>query len=393
MKIAYFDAFAGASGDMILGALVDAGLDPEELREGLQGLDLKGYSLKASRKSKRGIAGTDILISVEKDQPHRHLKDILTLIDSSGLEMETKEQSREIFLRLGKAEARIHNKPLEEVHFHEVGAVDSIVDIVGAVIGLRKLSIEKVTASPLRMGSGTLECAHGTLPVPPPATVELLRGIPVKPAGVEGELVTPTGAAILSTLCETFGALPPMTLQATGYGLGKKDLPIPNLLRVIIGESTAGTDEDRIQLLETNIDDMNPQFYEYLIERLFREGARDVYLTSIIMKKNRPGVMVSVLADPDRIPVLTDILFQETTTLGARLSEIRKRYLLPREVRSIRTPWGEARIKIRSTRAGQILVAPEYEDCKKLARKENRPIREIWEAVKKAGESEIAKEG
>jgi uncharacterized protein (TIGR00299 family) protein len=267
--------------------------------------------------------------------------------------------------------------------------VDSIVDIVGAAIGLDIFGIDKVRASRIHVGTGTLECAHGTLPVPPPATLELLKDIPLYSTGIESELVTPTGAAILSALSESFNALPAMEIQNVGYGLGSRDLDIPNLIRVVIGDEKKSAGHDAVQLIETNIDDMNPQFYEHIMESLFAGGAKDVFLTPIIMKKNRPGVVLSVLACPDRIEELTDIIFRETTTLGVRISEIKKRTVLEREIKTVKTPWGEARVKIRSLDEHQHTAAPEYDDCKRLAQENNIPIREVFDFVKAEAEKKM----
>ena len=328
MKIIYFDCFAGAGGDMILGALIDAGLSVEDLKEELSQLSLSGYEIRAEKSIKKGISGTKFHVNVSHDHHHRSLNDILKIIDGSSLSDDVKGQSKKIFTRLAEAEGKIHNKPVEEIHFHEVGAVDSIIDIVGTVIGLDRLDIREVRVSRIHVGTGFLECAHGTLPVPPPATLELLKNIPVYSTGIESELVTPTGAAILSTLSSCFGEIPSMCIEKTGYGLGSRDLTIPNVLRILVGETDDNYDVDTVQLIETNIDDMNPQFYEYIIESLFAHGAKDVFLTPIIMKKNRPGVVLSVLASPEKIDELIDIIFQETTTLGVRISEVKKRKIL-----------------------------------------------------------------
>jgi len=388
MKIAYFDCFAGASGDMILGAIIDAGLDIENLKEELSKLNLKGYSVHAEKTTKKGISGTKFHVISSHDHHHRGLKDILEIIDGSTLKESIKDRSRRIFQRLAEAEAKIHNKTVNEIHFHEVGAVDAIIDVVGAAIGLECLGIQCVHTSRIHVGTGSLQCAHGTLPVPPPATLELLKDVPVYSTGIENELVTPTGAAILTTFSKNFGALPSMQIDKTGYGLGGRDLHIPNLIRVVIGEQALGTDEDTIHLIETNIDDMNPQFYEHIMESLFSRGARDVFLTPIIMKKNRPGVVLSVLASPDQITELIDVVFQETTTLGVRISEVKKRKILKRDILTVTTPWGDARVKIRTVSDTQKTVAPEYDDCKRLARENNIPIHEVYDKVRKIVEAE-----
>jgi uncharacterized protein (TIGR00299 family) protein len=396
MKIAYFDCFAGASGDMIVGALIDAGVDFAILKEELKKLHLHGYRLRVSKTTKSGLAAVkfDVELLEEHDHgrgrgrrhPHRNLKDIIQIIEASGLSESVKDKSKAIFLRLAEAEAEVHACPVDEIHFHEVGAVDAIVDIVGSVIGLDALGVGEIRASKLHLGSGFVDCAHGRLPVPPPAVVELLKGIPVYSMDVKGELVTPTGAAILSTLAAGFGPFPDMRIEKTGYGAGFKDLSIPNVLRIVIGESGPAPEQDRIQMIETNIDDMNPQFYEYIMEKLFSEGARDVFLTPIIMKKSRPGLVLSVLATEDRIEALTEILLRETTTLGVRISDFRKRMILGREIVPLKTPWGEVRVKIRSLSESERTVAPEYEDCKRIARERGLPIQAVFDAVRREAE-------
>ncbi len=392
MKIAFFDCFAGASGDMILGALLDAGLKMKLLEKELAKLKLTGYKLQSGKKTKKSISGTKFDVKVTGKHNHRSLKDITRIIDNSSLGESVKDKSRVIFTRLAEAEARIHNKTIDEIHFHEVGAVDSIIDIVGTVIGMELLDIDAIYVSRIRVGTGSLECSHGILPVPPPATLELLKDAPIESTAIEAELVTPTGAAILSTLAEEFGAMPSMTVRKTGYGLGGRDLDIPNVLRIIIGEKDRTDPEagDTVQLIETNIDDMNPQFYEHIMESLFADGAKDVFLTPIIMKKNRPGVVLSILAAPDRVSTLCDVVFQETTTLGVRISEIKKRKILERDIRTVQTPWGEARVKVRKVNADQITFAPEYDDCKHLAQENNLPIQKVYDTVKKEAEKRIS---
>jgi len=391
MKIAYFDCFAGASGDMILGSLIDAGLDLSYLEKELGKLKLSGWKISTEKSDKKGISGTKFCVAVSRDPHHRNLNDILRIIDGSTLSPEIKEKSTRIFQRLAEAEAKIHNKKTEEIHFHEVGAVDSIIDIVGAVIGLEKLGIANIYASRIHVGTGFLECAHGTLPVPPPATLELLKDVPIYSTGIENELVTPTGAAILTTLSNHFGAIPSMRIKKIGYGLGNRELSIPNLIRLIVGQPIEKSDEDTVQLIETNIDDMNPQFYEHIMEVLFSQGAKDVFLTPIIMKKNRPGVILSVLASPDRVDDLARTVFQETTTLGVRISEVKKRKILKREILTVATPWGKARVKIRTTDSLQRTLAPEYDDCKRFAQENKISLQTVYDEVKKAAENQLRK--
>jgi uncharacterized protein (TIGR00299 family) protein len=391
MKIAYFDCFSGASGDMILGALIDAGFQIEELRNELKKLNLSGYEIQATQKTKNGIAGTKFDVDIPHTHHHRSLKDIFEIIDDSTLDPEIKEKSKAIFSRLGEAEAKIHDKPVDEIHFHEVGAVDAIVDIVGAVIGFHHLGIESIYVSRFHVGTGMVECAHGTLPVPAPATVELLQGVPIYSTGIEGELVTPTGAAILSTLSSHFGAMPEMVIEKLGYGLGARELPIPNALRLCIGKFEGTFSEDRVQLIETNIDDMNPQFYDHIIQMLYAEGAKEVFLTPVYMKKNRPGTLLSVIASIDKIDSLIEILFQETTTLGVRISDVKKRKVLKRELITVNTPWGDARVKVRIISEDKEIISPEYDDCKRLAQKNRIPIQKIYESIKQIAAEQLSR--
>jgi uncharacterized protein (TIGR00299 family) protein len=383
MKIAYFDCFSGASGDMILGSLIDAGLEIDVLKNELKKLDLSGYEIKTTKKTKKGLYGTKFDVIIPKKHHHRGLKDIVQIIDESKLDLEIKKKSKAIFTRLAEVEAKIHNMPVQDVHFHEVGAVDAIVDIVGAVTGFYLLGIKEITVSKLHVGSGTVECAHGTLPVPAPATAELLKGLPVYATGIEGELITPTGAAIFSTLSNRFGELPEMAIEKIGYGLGSKELSIPNVLRVCIGESKNAFKEDFVQLIETNIDDMNPQFYDHVMQLLYGEGAKEVFLTPVYMKKNRPGTLLSVIASIDKIDPLIDIIFQETTTLGVRISNMKKRKILKRELLTVASPWGNVKVKVRTISEDKKVISPEYDDCQKLAKKHNIPIQKVYEEIKK----------
>ncbi len=392
MKIAYFDCFAGASGDMILGALLDAGLDLDHLKRELAKLKLTGYTVQSKKTAKGGISATKFNVRVSRDHHHRNLEDIVRIIDNSRLDTPVKDLSKKIFTRLARAEAKVHRVSVDKIHFHEVGAVDAIVDIVGAVIGFRALGIEKIDASRLHLGSGTIECAHGILPVPPPAVSELVRGVPVYSTDVEGELLTPTGAAILTTVSGRFGPIPPMRIEMTGYGAGSKTLSIPNVLRVLIGESDSGKNEDSVQLIETNIDDMNPQFYEHVMELLFAAGAKDVFLTPVIMKKNRPGIVLSVIALPDTVDDLTKLLFRESTTIGVRISEIKKRMVLKREIVTVQTRWGKVRVKVRSLDDSKQNVIPEYDDAKRIAAAFRLPIGEVVESIRKEAEKQLNSE-
>ena len=386
MIVAYFDCFAGASGDMILGALVDAGLDIEDLRRILSGLPLAGFDIRTSKIRKGGIGATKVDVIAPPSTQHRNLRDVLDIIEASSLDGAVKTKSGRIFTRLAEAEARIHGTSPNEIHFHEIGAVDAIVDIVGAVAGLAALGIEHVHASKIPSGTGRIECSHGTLPNPAPATLELLKGIPTYSTGIPHELVTPTGAAILTTLAVRFGDFPALRIERIGYGAGTRDLPIPNVLRLVVGRSEEDPDSDGVRILETHIDDMNPQWYEYVMERLFEAGAKDVTLTPMIMKKNRPGILVRVVAEPGQVDSLTDVLFQETTTLGVRISEIQMRRLLVRKVIEVDTPWGKAHVKT-ALRDGKPSFTPEYDDCRRLARLSGLSLAEISDWIKKEAQS------
>jgi len=386
MRIAYFDCFAGISGDMTIGALIGAGVDPQALEQELARLGLEGYALRFGQKVVHGITAVDFDVLVEPRKHHEHHRSyagIARMIEQSGLSEKVKARSLAIFRRLGEAEAKVHNTTLDQIHFHELGAVDSIIDIVGAAIGLEMLGVEEVYVSRLPAGHGFVKAAHGVLPIPAPATVELSKGLPIYPVDVGGELVTPTGAAIVSTLGASFGQMPEMRIESVGYGAGKKEFPFPNLLRVYIGTVEKRPQTHTITSLETNIDDMNPQFYDYLMERLFEKGAMDVFLTPIQMKKNRPATMLTVLCPPEREAEILPILFSETTTLGVRVSHM-ERYCLNREWHEVKTPYGTVRVKVASLQGSVQTAEPEYEDCKRLAREKQVPIKQVYQAATQA---------
>ncbi|MGI6435872.1 MAG: nickel pincer cofactor biosynthesis protein LarC [Syntrophomonadaceae bacterium] len=443
-KVLYFDCFAGISGDMTLGALLDLGVDKDYLSAELARLNLGEFNLKISRKTRQGIAGTDVQVSWpgaalqqhpkplhfhthlhthkhghkhdgheyahehehEHDHEHNHehsyennhehtptpaipdahhhshhhvqrnLEAIEALIKASSLSDRVQAVSIGIFSRLAQAEAQVHGKSMAEVHFHEVGAVDSIVDIVGTAICLDYLGIEKVIASPLHLGCGFLQCAHGTLPVESPATMTLLSGVPVYSSGLKHELVTPTGAAIITTLAEAFIPMPEMVINAVGYGVGDREIEIPNLLRVILAEENSTA----LLMLESNIDDMNPEYYSHLFPLLLEQGALDVYLTPIIMKKNRPGVILSVLCPASLANRLEETIFLETTTLGIRRVPV-NRNSLPREVRQVNTSLGPAAVKVVWRNGAIFRIAPEFEDCQRIAREKHLPLQEVYRQV------------
>ena len=387
MKLAYFDCFSGISGDMTLGALVDAGCDVGHLRAELAHLPVPGWEISAEKVWKNGMAATYVRVKTEDQQKHRSLSTILQILQNSQLAPVVRDRASAIFQKLGEAEARVHDVPLEKIHFHEVGAVDAIVDIAGACIGFQALGIERFACSPLNVGGGTAKMAHGVLPVPAPATANLLQGKPTYSSGVQRELVTPTGAAIVATLCDSFGPQPPMTVGAIGYGAGATDLEgQPNVVRIMIGETAEkaipGYDEE-IAVIEANLDDMNPQIYGYFLEKALSAGALDVYTTPVQMKKNRPGTLLTVLCKPQDTNGLTSLIFAETTTFGARTYRAQRR-TLPREHVSVSTSFGDVRIKLSRVNGRILHVAPEYDDCRKLAVEKNVPLqRVISEALRR----------
>jgi len=426
MKLAYFDCFSGISGDMTLGALVDAGCPVERLREGLSGLGVAGWELTAEMVWKNGMAATWVRVKTEDQAKHRSLSAILEILDKAKLATGVRERAAAIFRKLGEAEASVHDVPIEKIHFHEVGAVDAIVDIVGACVGFAELGIEKFACSALNVGGGTAKMAHGVLPVPAPATAKLLVGKPTYSNGVQKELVTPTGAAIVATLCEAFGPQPAMSVGAIGYGAGTADLEgQPNVLRLMVGEEVAlqkraqtevyatevqpnfgeevgveknaqagrpfeaqdkpvplGWDEE-IAVIEANLDDMNPQIYGYFLEKALAAGALDVYTTAVQMKKNRPGVLLTVLCKVEDTQKLMAMIFAETTTFGARTYRAARR-VLPREWVKVATSYGEVRVKVSRVNGSVLHVAPEFEDCKRVAEEKGVPLQNvIAEAMRK----------
>jgi uncharacterized protein (TIGR00299 family) protein len=371
MKTLYFDCFAGASGDMILGALVGVGVEPQALLENLSLLGVEGYEIKFETVDRSGISATHALVHTAHEHAHRHLSDILKIIYQSKLSEGVKDRAARIFSRLAEAESRVHNMPVERIHFHEVGALDAIIDVVGACIGFELLGIERFASSALHVGSGMVEMAHGRFPIPPPAVAELLKDIPIYASDIKGELVTPTGAAIISTVCSKFGALPKMKIEVTGYGAGTREYEkFPNVLRLMLGEDEATTkreaETERLSMLETNIDDMSPQLFGHLMDKAFELGALDCYFTPAQMKKNRPGVLVSILCRRDVSDALTELLFSETTTLGVRSYEVERR-ALEREIVRVATPYGEIDVKLAIINGRVVNRMPEYEQCRAAA--------------------------
>lgn len=388
MKIAYFDCFSGVSGDMTLGALLACGADEAEFRERLGALEVPGYALEIQRVTREGITATDVDVRLlDVDQGHgRHLSDIADILEASSLPPRVRQNALAVFTRLADAEAKIHGTSRDLIHFHEVGAVDAIVDIVGACLLLNMLGVARVVTSSIPCGYGTIMCQHGIMPVPAPATMELLQGFPVHSVDIKGELVTPTGAALLTTLSNPVGAgkMPAMRVLANGFGAGKKQFKpdMPNLLRVILGETEDPSDRtpQTVAVLETNLDDLNPEGFELVMERAFAAGAVDVFFTPISMKKNRPATLLSVLCPPDRADVLAALLFRETGTFGIRARE-QRRYTLARSWRTVKTEFGDIRLKAGTWQGEEVTVAPEYEDCKGAAQTHGVPLRRVYEAA------------
>jgi uncharacterized protein (TIGR00299 family) protein len=432
MRIAYLDCFSGISGDMFMGALLDAGVSPKLLEETVAALNL-GARLEIAKIAKGGLAATkaDVWVAGEKDKPrdeywakheedehgharvhergheheheharadqhthehahsHQHadhvhgrgLKDIRAIITAAAISERAKKTAMMIFENLGAAEAKVHNTSIEDIHFHEVGAVDALVDVVCAAVGAEALGVDEWVCSPLNVGGGTVKCAHGILPVPPPAVVELLTGAPTYSSGIQKELVTPTGAAIVKTLASGFGAFPAMTVSKSAYGAGSRDLPgQPNVLRLIVGESTSFTEAtpEMVSVIEANLDDLNPQVFGYVMDRLFAKGALDVFGTPVQMKKGRPGMVLTVLARPEQSSQMTKIIFAETTTLGVRMRDER-RQVLQRRSTSVQTQWGEVRMKIANLNGTITNYAPEYEDCRQIAEEKGVPLKSVMQ--------------
>ncbi len=384
MNIAYFDCFSGISGDMILGALVHLGVPADFLEENIRKLPLDAFHLEISTASRMEIHGRQVRVVVKETKGHaRNYGDIKSLIDKSSLSDKVKGLSLEVFGRLAEVEASIHNCPKEHVHFHEVGGVDAVVDVVGAALGLEWLAIGKIWASEIPVGRGFVTCRHGTLPVPAPATLGLLDGVPVYGTGVSHELVTPTGAAILTSLCRGFGPMPKMLIRRVGYGVGTRDLEeMPNLLRVVLGEPDLIAEADSVTVVETNIDDMNPEIFGFVMERLFEEGALDVIWVPVFMKKNRPGTMVQVICNEIDRPGVVRRILSETTATGVRHYRV-ERTKLPRKLREAITSYGKVRVKEVSDPTGRVFVVPEYEDCKKIALEKNVPLKLVYETIVK----------
>ena len=386
MRILYYDCFAGISGDMNLGALIDLGVDPDFLKQELGKLNIEGFHLEVVKDIRRGISGTKATVVVENpdNEKHRHLRHVEEIVNNSTLSDKVKSVSLQIFNKIAVAEARVHNIEIQRVHFHEVGALDSIADIVGAAICLEALKVDKLLSSPIQLGGGTVKCAHGIMPVPAPATALIVENIPVKTGLVQHEATTPTGAAILAAIVDEFTEQINFPISKTAYGIGQRDVSeVPNVLRVFLAETEelfTDVSSQTASVLECNIDDMNPERYEYLMELLFEAGASDVWITPVIMKKSRPATTLSVLCQPEKVVTMKTILFENATTIGLREYNIQKS-ILRREEKTVNTPFGVVRIKESYFNGKKVRVKPEFEDCKTFALKNNCTIAEIEKAV------------
>jgi pyridinium-3,5-bisthiocarboxylic acid mononucleotide nickel chelatase len=384
MKTLYFDCFAGASGDMILGAMVAAGVDSNYLREQLSLLHVEGFSINFETVNRSGLSATYARVETVHEHKHRHLSDIKQIIESSDLAENVKQLSVKIFTRLAEAEARVHDEPIEQVHFHEVGALDAIVDVVGAAICFDYLKIDRFVCSSLHVGSGMVQMAHGRFPIPPPAVAQLLIGVPFYSSDIKGELLTPTGAAIITTVCSEYGPIPQMTTESTGYGAGTREYPdFPNVLRVLLGETEARQTDERLWMLETNLDDASPQIIGHVMDRVLELGALDCFFTPVQMKKNRPGVLLSALCEPNEKEAIMKLLFMETTTLGVRSYEVSRR-ALRRSVVKVETQYGPIDVKVAHLDGRIVNEMPEFEQCREAALKAGVPLKVVEEAVRVA---------
>jgi len=379
MKIAYLDCFSGVSGDMFVGSLLDAGLPFEELERIISGLNLNGYTISEKKEGRNNIFGTRFHVSLkEKHQKARHLKDIKEIITSGDIPLAVVEKCISIFEKLAITEGKIHHISPDEIHFHEVGAVDSIIDIVGSVVGMYLLGIEKLFVSRIPVGKGIITSAHGKIPLPSPATIALLEGVPIYDSGQEVEMITPTGAALITSLCSSFGPMPSMIVERVGYGVGSRTLADkPNLLRILIGNDIDKQRSETVVVLESNLDDMSPELLGYLMDRLFNAGAKDVTFSHIQMKKNRPGTQLQVIGQPEDKDKLSSIIFKESTTLGIRFN-YSQRSILTRGELVVESPWGKMRVKKVMNQDGETALLPEYEECRRVAKANNLALRDVY---------------
>ena len=387
MRIGYLDCFSGISGDMLLGALVDAGVPLDTIRAALEGLPFSGYELHSEKVTRAGIAASHVRVDMkEHDVPHRGLTEVLAVIEGGALSEEAKGRCAEVFRNLAQAEARVHNVTVEQVHFHEVGAVDAICDVVGAVVGLEALGLDVLMFSPVALGGGRVEAAHGALPVPAPATAELLKGLPTYGGPVDFELTTPTGAALLKTLGTPCPHWPQMTIERVAYGAGSRDIEgLPNVLRLVVGTRDAAPEgeSDHVWLVETNLDDMTGEEVGFCTEKLFEAGALDVWFTPTQMKKGRPGVRLTALCSPERLAEIEAAMWRHTSTLGIRRS-LWHRSKLRRVHRTVQTQWGEVTLKLAYLGEELVRCEPEYEDCRRIATAQGAPLRQVHDEAKRA---------
>ncbi|MBW2005371.1 MAG: nickel pincer cofactor biosynthesis protein LarC [Deltaproteobacteria bacterium] len=379
MKTAYLDCFSGVSGDMLVGSLLDAGLSFEKLERIISGLNLDGYTISAKKEGRNNIFGTQFHVSLkEKHQKARYLKDIKEIIKRADIPLAVVEKCISVFEKLAKTEGEIHHISPDEIHFHEVGAIDSIIDIVASVGGIYLLGIEKLFVSRLPVGKGIITSAHGKIPLPSPATIALLEGIPIYDSGQEVEMITPTGAALITSLCSSFGPMPSMIVDRVGYGVGSRTLADrPNLLRILIGNDIDKQRSETVVVLESNLDDMSPELLGYLMDRLFDAGAKDVTFSHIQMKKNRPGIQLQVIGQSEDKDRLSNIIFKESTTLGIRFN-YSQRSILTRGEMMVESPWGEMRVKKVSNQGGKTALLPEYEECRRVAKANNLALRDVY---------------
>jgi uncharacterized protein (TIGR00299 family) protein len=385
MKLAYIDCISGISGDMTLGALVDCGIELDKLQAGIDSLGFPNIKLTSEEVKRRGFRACKVKVLHEPEHAHRHLHHITEKIDASAvLTPPQKDLAKRIFTCIGEAEAKVHGTTIRKVHFHEVGAVDSIADIVGCAVGLALLGVDRIVCSPVPTGTGHIEIEHGRVSVPAPATAEILKGVPLAPSVVPFELTTPTGAAIVKTVADEFGPLPPMTIQTIGLGAGDRDLKEqPNVLRLILGEAASGIATDQVWVLETNLDDISGEIIGHCTAKLFEAGALDVYTTSIQMKKNRPGVLLSVLCPADLVAKLEKIIFRETSTLGIRRWQA-CRHKLERRPHTVETQFGPIEGKLAVLPDGGVSFSPEFEACRRIAGEKNVPLKDVYEAAMRA---------
>ena len=383
MKIICYDCFSGISGDMNLGAMIDIGIDKQYLTDELNKLNLKGWELIIQKDQRHGVHGTKVTVKQTRhEHTHRHLSDVEKIINDSTLDIMTKELSKKIFMKIAIAEASVHEISIDKIHFHEVGAIDSIIDIVGAAICFNALKVDGVHVLPVELGSGFVKCDHGLLPVPAPATAEIIQGIPVKRGGVDFEATTPTGAAIIATLGTDFSPELAIKIERTGYGIGQKEHPlVPNLLRVFLGEKSAISESGHSALhLECNIDDMNPEFFEYISDRLFTGGASDVFLSNIMMKKGRPGIVLNVICETEMAESVKDIIFTESTSLGIRTFPFRKD-TLTRKFETLNTIYGDVTVKRSFYKEKEVSFKPEYDECRRIALEKGIPVKEVFNNI------------